>query len=691
MRMMKKIAALLMSAALLCPSFTQPRAKAAEISDLTYAGVDVSSAIALEKSGVVFRDRQGEPSDLFAVLKDAGVNLIRVRIWNQPATNSGVTYGGGANDVSCAVEIAKRCEAVGLSLLVDFHYSDFWADPGKQKAPKAWENYNVAQKADAIYHFTKDSLQKIGATGAKIEMVQVGNETTSGMCGVLLDSYNWSDAGWRDVCSLFSAGSKAVREYDKNIRVAVHFTNPEKSGHYAYLAGKLAMCNVDYDVFASSYYPYWHGTLSNLQSVLNEVANKYQKDVMVAETSWAYSYDDTDFYRNTIGNASALGNYVKYDVSVNGQTQFLTDLFRTVANTNRGIGVCYWEPAWLTVGGDYNGNLQKWERDGSGWATKAAQEYDESAWEYGGSSVENQALFSPEGKPLDSLYVFRQITGDNGGAPSQSTNLLKNGGFEADGGWTDAPSGWKRTSTVSGSGHFDVRAEDVYAGGCALHWYAEQAFSGCVLETSVQVPEDGVYAFSAVMQGNDNSTMTLRLQNSANGTEQSTVQQGKGWSEWQNPSVELAAKCGDTLTVQILVDGAMTGQDTTIYGSADDCKLVRVGDIPAESTTTSTTTTTTTTTTETTTTTTTTTTSTTTSTTTTKTDLPAVIDIMGDANCDGLVTVSDAILTCRAALEDLTVDILWQGRQNADCDKDGALTSLDVSLILKCVAKLITL
>ncbi len=156
-------------------------------------GVDISSVIALEDSGVVFRNENGEKQDVFQTLKNAGVNYVRVRVWNDPYSSQGKTYGGGNNDVNTAVKIAERCCRYGLKMLVDFHYSDFWADPGKQIAPKAWRYYSLDQKEQAIKEFTYSSLEKISQTGAEIGMVQIGNETNTGMAG---------ETDWQNVCRL---------------------------------------------------------------------------------------------------------------------------------------------------------------------------------------------------------------------------------------------------------------------------------------------------------------------------------------------------------------------------------------------------------------------------------------------------------------------------------------------------------
>ena len=535
-----------------------------------FKGVDLSSVISLENSGVVYRDRQGKPQDIFVTLADAGVNSVRVRIWNDPyQTGTGANYGGGVCDVNYAVQIAKRCKNAGLKLLIDFHYSDFWADPGKQKAPKAWVNFTIDQKADAIYQFTLESLNKIAETGAEIAMVQVGNETTTGMCGVMLDDYGWSDEGWSNLCKLFNAGSKAVRAFSPKTLVALHFTNPEKTSNISYLAKMVAQNHVDYDVFATSYYPYWHGTLSNLTSVLTSVSQTYHKKVMVAETSWLHTLEDSDGFQNTINTSDKLGSYVSYEAGVGGQTAYLHDLFRAVAAVpdGMGIGVFYWEPAWLPVGSNRDSNLAVWEQYGSGWANKAAGEYDDSAAKYyGGSCVENEALFDNSGKPLDSLYVFGTVHGNGAQivAPA-GKNLLTNASFEADGGWTDSPTGWTLHSTSGG--HFDVRAEDSRSGSYALHWYSETAFSDSTAAAQITADEYGICQCGIYLQADETSRYTLTARSSG-GEEKTLSGSGSGWAAWKLLQLELPCKQGETITLTLSVSG-----DAGCYGSVDDCEI----------------------------------------------------------------------------------------------------------------------
>mgnify|MGYP002772139584 CR=1 FL=1 len=374
-------------------------------------GVDVSSLLANEKSGVVYYDTEGNKADIFEVMADAGVNYVRLRVWNDPYDSDGNGYGGGNNDVASAITMGKRATEAGMKVLIDFHYSDFWADPGKQKAPKAWSGCSISEKEAALYEYTKESLDEIIKAGVDVGMVQIGNETNNGICG---------ETSWENKCKLFNAGSKAVREIDEDILVAVHFTNPERSGNYANIAKQLNNYEVDYDVFASSYYMFWHGTTSNLTSVLKNIADTYHKKVMVAETSYAYTMEDGDGHGNTIAKDSDLVS--GYTASVQGQANVVRDVMAAVADVgSAGIGAFYWEPAWIPVQ-VYDADAENaseilkenkaiWEKYGSGWASSYAGEYDANdagKW-YGGSAWDNQAMFDFTGHPLASLNVFKYV------------------------------------------------------------------------------------------------------------------------------------------------------------------------------------------------------------------------------------------------------------------------------------------
>ncbi len=392
--------------------------KPVALTDDFITGADLSSYISLKESGTVFKDENGKPlSDaaFFKYLRDGGTNWVRIRIWNNPYDSSGRGYGGGNNDLEKAKKIGKLATDAGMRVLIDFHYSDFWADPAKQQAPKAWKALGLSEKEEAVYNYTLNSLNALKTAGVDVGMVQVGNETNNAICG---------ENSRENMAKIFNAGSRAVRAFDQNCLVALHFTNPEKGSYYTGWAGDLQKYEVDYDVFASSYYPFWHGTTSNLESVLTDVAEKYGKKVMVAETSWTTSWEDGDGHENT---APRTTQDLDYDISLQGQADEIRDVVNAVNNVNKSqpgkaIGVFYWEPAWISPYYVYDEdgnaddklvkqNQEAWEKYGSGWAASYASEYDPDdagKW-YGGSAVDNQSWFDFEGNALATAKIYSLI------------------------------------------------------------------------------------------------------------------------------------------------------------------------------------------------------------------------------------------------------------------------------------------
>ena len=389
-------------------------------------GMDASAVPSLEAGGVRYYDHDGVEKDVYEILSENGINYIRVRIWNDPFDANGNGYGGGNCDIENAIKIGKRATEYGMKLLVNFHYSDFWADPAKQMIPKAWKSMTIDEKSEALYVYTKGCLEKLIAAGVDIGMVQIGNETNGVFCG----ESSTALGGWKRITQLMSAGAKAVREVCPGVLVAIHFANPEKVTNYESYGKNLEYYGVDYDVFASSYYPFWHGTQENLAKVLSDIATKYDKKVMVAETSYAFTAEDTDFYGNTIGEG---GGIVKdYPFTVQGQANLVRDVIDTVVNqTIGGIGVFYWEGTWISAGGEgYDENRALWEKNGSGWASSHAAEYDPDdagKW-YGGCAVDNQAFFDADGHALESLKVFSLVkegnTSENRADAIQDVNLI---------------------------------------------------------------------------------------------------------------------------------------------------------------------------------------------------------------------------------------------------------------------------
>ena len=397
------------------------------MSESSIRGMDISSYLALKKAGVKYYDYEGNETPLLKVLHDNGINYIRIRIWNDPFNADGKTYGGGGNDVSTGVEIAKEAAQYDMKVLLDFHYSDFWAEPAVQLVPKAWKKdvNNTEKMCSDVYDFTKESIQKFKDAGANIGMVQVGNEITNGLLGIYSnrdkgESFNviWGDKKKStEVNKYLKAGIKAVREYTPQALVALHLETPNV-WKYKTIMNTWKRDNVDYDVLGSSYYPFWSiAAKANTPKTLKDVqtlAASYGKMFAVFETSWVNSLNDGDGTPNSIGDSTSTG---AYEVGPQGQVNELTDLYDTVLSQDNGLGTFYWEGAWIPVKAGWTNweyNKQIADQYGTGWASKGALGYfpdskmyykGKAAW--GGTSWDNQALFDSNGYPLQSLKFYK--------------------------------------------------------------------------------------------------------------------------------------------------------------------------------------------------------------------------------------------------------------------------------------------
>ncbi len=373
------------------------------ISDDFIRGMDASSVLVEEKSGVTYYGYDGKEQDVFMTLAQSGVNYIRLRVWNDPYDKDGNGYGGGNNDVATAIELGKRATKYGMKVSIDFHYSDFWADPKRQHAPKAWEGMSADEKCDALYDFTKESLTKILDAGVNVGMVQIGNEINNGMSGE-----TETDA----VMNLLKSGSRAVREisdsYKQDIQVVVHYTNIEDNDGIDWIAQTLSDSGVDYDIFGLSYYPFWDGTNENMQTVAKNLQDKYGKKVIIAETSYCYTAEDGDGNANSLVGTDDLVD--GYAATVQSQASMIRDIC-AAANDVGVAGVFYWEGVWIPVGEATADNSPIWEKYGSGWASSYAADYDpdDAGLYYGGCSWDNQAMFDFKGHPLASLNVFKYL------------------------------------------------------------------------------------------------------------------------------------------------------------------------------------------------------------------------------------------------------------------------------------------
>ncbi|GGO25446.1 glycoside hydrolase family 53 protein [Microbispora bryophytorum] len=337
---------------------------------LPIRGADVSSLAKSEALGGTYRYANGRRGDALAILRHDGLNYIRLKVWVNPAD--------GYNDRSRVLAVAKRAKALGMSLLVDFHYSDSWADPGKQNKPAAWESLSFDELQQALYDHTYDVLGALKAQGTTADMVQVGNELNGGL---LWPDGRWDN--WPQLAALLNAGYDAVKAVSGRTKVVLHLADGGDNGLYRWWFDNAAANGIRYDVIGLSYYPYWHGTMAAFQANLNDVAARYGKPVVVAETAYPFTTGDDDGWANTVTSAEP---YPGYPATPAGQAAFARDLMNIVRAVpgGRGLGAFWWEATWTGV-------------KGNGW--DPADPASGNAWE-------NQALFGFDDRALPALREF---------------------------------------------------------------------------------------------------------------------------------------------------------------------------------------------------------------------------------------------------------------------------------------------
>ena len=365
-------------------------------------GMDLSTLLELERLGAKYYDG-GEERDILDIMKDYDVDTIRLRIWNDPWGKDHESYGAGENDVPTTLEIAKRVSEKGLGVLMNFHYSDFWADPGKQNKPKAWEGMTVEELTQAVYDFTFDTMELFKKEGVNITMVQVGNELSNGL--LWPEGKIDVDAGvgeYDNIAAFVSAGIRAVRKSNPDIPVMLHLDNGGNNELYRRWFDNYVARGEDFDLIGLSYYPFWHGTMDQLINNMNDMAERYHKDLIIAEVSMGYTMEDykayeklSDSERKGYATKPSLVEKIEFPMTKEGQADFMRTLLarlETVAE-HRARGFFWWEPAWIPV-------------PGSGWATPASLEYMHDPGPCGNEWA-NQALFDYDGNVLPTLEVIR--------------------------------------------------------------------------------------------------------------------------------------------------------------------------------------------------------------------------------------------------------------------------------------------
>ena len=327
-------------------------------------GVDISMLKQVEENGGLFYEN-GNQIDPIQIFKDKGINTARIKIWHTPSLNY--------NNLESVLEIADRASSVGLDLFLDFHYSDTWADPSSQTKPSAWVDLNFETLCDSLEQYSHHVITKLKNQNTLPKYVQIGNETDCGFLwpdGYVCDESN-NDSQWNKLRDLFMhaiEGINSALDTQDTLKIISHVSS---GGNWFF--NNLIGQGVDIDILSISYYPMWHGTLSDLNQNMDELGNEFQKPVLIVETAYPFTLQWNDNTNNILGLETQL--LEDYEASEEGQFTFLHDLIILVDENDYGLGICYWAPDWIST-----------NQFGSPW--------------------ENQALFDFDGELLDAISVF---------------------------------------------------------------------------------------------------------------------------------------------------------------------------------------------------------------------------------------------------------------------------------------------
>ena len=360
-------------------------------------GVDLSTLYELEKLGAKYYDN-GSEKGILEIMKSYDIDTVRLRLWNDPYSAEGEAYGAGTNDLQTTLAIGKKVTEAGMGVLLNFHYSDFWADPGKQFKPKAWEYYTVKELEEAIYDYTFTAIKYLQDNGVNITLIQIGNELSNGLL--------WPEGKvpeYENIARFVSSGLRAAKAADSSIPLMIHLDNGGNNELYRrWFDNYFENGGEDFDIIGMSYYPFWHGSLASLTDNMNDIAKRYGKDIIIAEVSMGYTMDDykefeklPDEERKGYATKPELVDAVEYPMTIDGQKSFMEDILRRIEAVpdNKGHGFFWWEPALLPV-------------PGSGWATPASLIYINDKGPCGNEWA-NQALFDYKGNALPTLSVIR--------------------------------------------------------------------------------------------------------------------------------------------------------------------------------------------------------------------------------------------------------------------------------------------
>ena len=331
-------------------------------------GVDISMLRQVEENGGLFYD-DGSQVDAIELFKSKGFNTARVKVWHTPSLNY--------NSANKVLETALRAKSSGLDVLLNFHYSDTWADPSNQNKPYAWDDLDFETLCDSLRQYSHGVVTRLKNQNTLPKYVQIGNETD---CGILWpDGYvcgeSNSEIQWAKLRTLFAnaiEGINSALDIEDTLKIISHVSS---GGNWFF--NNLMLEDIDFDILGISYYPMWHGTLADLEQNINNLSNQFQKPVLVLETAYPFTLQWNDNTHNVLGLETQL--LPGYEASEEGQVLFLNDLVSLIDENIFGLGLCYWAPDWIST-----------DQFGSPW--------------------ENQTLFDFEGESLEALSVFDNET-----------------------------------------------------------------------------------------------------------------------------------------------------------------------------------------------------------------------------------------------------------------------------------------
>jgi arabinogalactan endo-1,4-beta-galactosidase len=325
-------------------------------------GDDLSFAVQEAAVGNTYRDR-GVTALPEQILRDHGSNYVRLRLWNDPP--------GGYSNLDSVLAMARRAKAAHLRILLDFHYSDFWADPQKQPTPAAWEGQDLATLAQTVRSYTRDVLDRLRAQGTPASMVAIGNEIRNGMLWPT-GQLDWeAGTGWDNLGTLLRAGAAGASDArGPRPRIMIHFDQGGDNAFSRTFFDNVVAQHVPFDVIGLSYYPFWHGTMTQLRGNVDDLAVRYDRDVMLAETQYGWTLEQGDATGNFLWEQSQV--VPGYPATPGGQVSFVSDLSSILAAVpgGHGAGIFYWQPEWIPgVGwspgeGTPNDNLTMFDFDG---------------------------------------------------------------------------------------------------------------------------------------------------------------------------------------------------------------------------------------------------------------------------------------------------------------------------------------